>query len=237
MALFTFWSGDVYAATKSMTDISIQKEYDVAMLASLMNQDDRSIEARLKDGNEAWIVRFEGTPVSFGWVSRGRARIGELSKEIELPERNAYLWNFRTLEPYRGRGYYVHLLITILFAEEKTSDRMWIISAPENQSSFNGIIKAGFKPVGDIMFDYKNEVVLLATTVNERTQAGADLIQLPITTTEVRPCWKCASKTMKKEAACDCREKNLPCCCSNPNGRKDTQASGAHAPDRLRDIL
>jgi hypothetical protein len=164
--------------------------------------------------------------------------VGELSKEIKLPNGNAYLWNFRTLEPYRGRGYYVRLLNTILLEEEKTSDRMWIISAPENQSSFNGIIKAGFKPVGDIRFDYKNELVLLATTVNERTQAGADLIQVPITPTEGRPCWRCASKTMKKEASCNCPENNLPCCCSNNrNLIKETVPLVADTPDRLKDIL
>jgi GNAT superfamily N-acetyltransferase len=217
MALFTFWHGDDHTTLHRISNLTIKKEFDVATLASLMNIDEQNIERRFQEGNEAWLVKLEDKPVSFGWISRGKARIGELFKEIDVPKGNAYLWNFRTLEPYRGRGYYVQLLSTILAAEEKINKRIWIISAPENQSSYNGIMKVGFKPVGDIMFDYKNEVVLLAGAVNERTQAGADLLQLPITTNEVRPCWKCVSKAMKKEASCDCYENHVPCRCNNQN--------------------
>ncbi len=215
MALFTFWYGDDHESPGSMSNLLIQQEFDAATLASLMKLEEQTIEMRFKEGNEAWVVRLEDKPVSFGWLTRERARIGELSKEIEIPKGNAYLWNFRTLEPYRGRGYYVQLLNKILSAEEKISDRIWVISAPENQSSYNGIIKAGFKPVGDIMFDYKNDVVLQTSSVDERTLAGAELLHIPITTTTTRPCWRCASKAMKKEASCDCYENHLPCRCNN----------------------
>ena len=135
MALFTFWYGDDYATQKRTSNLTIQKDFDVATLASLMNLKEQNIETRFQEGNEAWVVRLEDKPVSFGWVSRGRVRIGELSKEIDVPKGNAYLWNFRTLEPYRGRGYYAQLLSTILESEENISERIWIISAPENQSS------------------------------------------------------------------------------------------------------
>lgn len=217
MALFTFWYGYDHTAPKRMNNLSIQKEFDVATLASLMQLEEQNIERRFQGGNEAWVVRLEDKPVSFGWLSRGRVRIGELSKEIEVPKGNAYLWNFRTLEPYRGRGFYAQLLSTILVEEEKISNRIWIISAPENQSSYNGIVKAGFQPVGDIMFDYKNEVVLLANSIDERTLAGADFIKVQITTSAVRPCWRCVSKAMNREASCDCYENNLPCRCNNQN--------------------
>jgi GNAT superfamily N-acetyltransferase len=217
MALFTLWHGDDYATPKRMGNLTIQKEFDVAALASLMNLDEHKIAKRFQEGNEAWVARLEDEPVSFGWVAHGRVRIGELSKEIEVPKRNSYLWNFRTLEAYRGQGYYAQLLSAILNEEKKINDRIWIISAPENQSSYNGIVKVGFQPVGEISFDYKNDVVLLADMVNERTQAGADLIQIPITTKEVRPCWRCVSQAMKKEASCDCKENHLPCRCNNQN--------------------
>lgn len=217
MALFTFWRGDYYTTPKENNNLLIRREFNVDTLVSLMNIDEQKIQNRFDEGNEAWVVRLDGTPVSFGWVGRNSVLIGELSKVINIPEGNAYLWNFRTLESYRGKGYYVQLLRTILETEERISERIWIISAPENQSSFNGIVKAGFLPVGDIMFDYKDDVVLRASSLNERTQAGADLIQIPISTTSVRPCWRCASKAMKKEASCDCSENNLPCRCSSGN--------------------
>ncbi len=222
MALFTLWHGDDYTTPNETSNLSIEKSFDVITQASLMNLDAENIERRFRDGNEAWVVKLEDTPVSFGWLSRRSVRIGELSKEIELPGGDAYLWNFRTLEPYRGRGYYVQLLRMIIDSEIKVSNRLWIISAPENKSSFNGIVKAGFKPVGDIMFDYKNEVVLLVNSVDERTLAGADLLQLPITTSSVRPCWRCASKAMKKEASCDCYQNHVPCRCNTQNVMPNT---------------
>ncbi len=222
MALFTIWYGDDFVAPKPMANLSIKREFNAATLASLMNQEEQNIKQRFQEGHEAWLVKLEDKPISFGWLSREQARIGELSKEINIPKANAYLWNFRTLEAYRGRGYYVQLLRTIIEAELKISSRLWIISAPENQSSFNGIVKAGFKPVGDIMFDYKNEVVLLVNSVDEKTLAGADLLQLPITTSSVRPCWRCASKAMKKEASCDCYESHMPCRCNTQNVMPNT---------------
>ncbi|WOK09283.1 hypothetical protein RT717_11600 [Imperialibacter roseus] len=215
MALFTFWRGDVHAAPGTTNNLSIQKEWDTTTLATLMKLEPQAIARRFQEGNEAWVVRLEAEHVSFGWLGRGRVRIGELSREVDVPQGNAYLWNFRTLEAYRGRGYYVQLLRTMVEAEAAISHRLWIISAPENQSSYNGIMKAGFQPVGDLMFDHKNEVVLQAGFVDERTQAGAELIQVPINATAVRPCWRCASKAMKKEAACDCYENQRPCCCNN----------------------
>lgn len=222
MALFTFWRGDDIRTPKRTNDISIQKEFNTSLLGRLMNQDEQRIERRFRDGNEAWVLSLEDMPISFGWVGRERARIGELSKEIEIPKGNSYLWNFRTLEPHRGRGYYVQLLTAILREEEEINDRIWIISAPENQSSFNGIVKTGFRSVGDIMFDYKNEVVLCVSSMDERTEAGAQLLNIAITTTAVRPCWRCASKAMNKEASCDCYENHLPCRCNSKNAATNT---------------
>lgn len=215
MALFTIWQGDPIMNLDATSQLTIAKEWDAPTLATLMNTHAEKIEQRFQENNEAWVARLSGLPVSFGWLGRERARIGELSKVVDLPKGNVYLWNFRTLEPYRGRGYYVQLLKAILSLEITVSDRIWIISAPENQSSYNGIIKAGFQPVGDLLFNYKNEVVLMADTLNTRTHAGADLLQIPISTTLVRPCWRCVSKAMNKEASCDCSDNNLPCRCKS----------------------
>ena len=217
MALFTFWRGDEYEVPGTASNVLIKTESDVTILSSLMKLDEQLIQKRFEEGNEAWVLQLDGIPASFGWVGRERVRIGELAKEVKISKGNVYLWNFRTLEAHRGKGYYVQLLRAILKSEEGKSQRVWIISAPENQSSYKGIVKAGFRPVGDIMFDYKNDVVLLAESVDERTQAGADFVQIPITTNDVRPCWRCASEAMKKEASCDCFERNLPCCCGNQN--------------------
>jgi hypothetical protein len=66
MALFTFWRGDEHAKAKSTEDISIQKDLDAATLASLMNQDEENVMRRLQEGSEAWVVRLNNKPVSFG---------------------------------------------------------------------------------------------------------------------------------------------------------------------------
>jgi hypothetical protein len=110
---------------------------------------------------------------------------------------------------------------------------MWIISAPENLSSYHVIVKVGFKPVGDIMFDHNNEVVLQTHSVDERAQAGSELIQIPITTASVRPFWRCASKAKKKAAACDCYENQLPCRCNNQNALANTTSIVHDLKDHL----
>lgn len=213
MALFTFWTGIDHTDMQRINGITIAKTTNIPLIASIMNTDKQKIQQRLDDGHQVWVATFGGTPVSFGWVSRGRVRIGELSKEVEIPASNAYLWNFRTLEYHRGLGYYPQLLHSILLDEQKSSDRIWIISAPENEASSRGIVKAGFQQVGELVFNYQNEVVLAVDHVDERVMAGANVMRVPITTSTTRPCWRCVSVTMNKDASCDCYDHGVPCRC------------------------
>jgi hypothetical protein len=96
------------------------------------------------------------------------APIGELRHQLILPPGNRYLWNFRTMAPFRGLGIYPVLLQQMIRCEGPGAKRFWIIHAPDNQSSRSGIRKAGFQYIGQL---YNNRS---GTTCIEDTPAAFD---------------------------------------------------------------
>jgi GNAT superfamily N-acetyltransferase len=68
----------------------------------------------LANDHLAFVGYINNQPAAFGWMARGKARIGELNHELILPIGNRYLWNFRTMEAYRGLGVYPALLQYII---------------------------------------------------------------------------------------------------------------------------
>ena len=213
MALFSFFNSDTLPENPPIQSTEVKKVFDIHMLTQLTNLIPDNIEKRFETGNEVWVLFYQGNPVSFGWLTRGIINIGELSKQLVLPDGDAYFWNFRTLEAHRGKGYYPHLLRAMIQHEIKISERLWIIAAPENKSSFNGIIKSGFSPVGVLAFNEQQGVVLSAFKNHERAIEGAKVFQVPLDSSNVRPCWTCYSNTMKITAACECKMHGFACTC------------------------
>lgn len=213
MALFSFFNSDTLPENPRIQGTKIKKVFDLETLTPLTSLTHENLEKRFETGNEAWVLFYQGIPVSFGWLTRGIINIGELSKNLVLPEGDAYFWNFRTLEPYRGRGFYPHLLREMIWHEVKISERLWIIAAPENRSSFNGIIKSGFSPVGVLAYNEQQGVVLSPFKNQERANEGAKVFQVPLDNGQVRPCWACYSNTMKITAGCECKKHGFACTC------------------------
>lgn len=217
MALFTFWNSDRLAEKTQIADTEIKKVFDIPLLSALTGLADAALENRFETGNEAWVLFHHGIPVSFGWISRGGITIGELAKELVLPQGDAYFWNFRTLEAHRGKGFYPQLLQSMIQNEIRISGRLWIIAAPENRSSFKGIVKAGFTPVGVLAYNDQQGIVLSAFRNDDRADAGAKVFEVPLDAGPVRPCWSCYSKTMKMSTAgCQCKQNGFACACGSP---------------------
>lgn len=217
MALFTFWDSDTLAEKTHIPDTLIKKVFDIPLLSDLTNLSHQALEKRFETGNEAWVLFHRSAPVSFGWISRGRISIGELAKDLVLPEGDAYFWNFRTLEAHRGKGFYPHLLQAMISNEIRVSARLWIIAAPENRSSFKGIVKSGFTPVGVLAYNDQQGIVLSAFRNHDRADAGAKTFDVPLDSGPVRPCWSCYSKTMKVSVAgCPCKQNGFTCSCGTP---------------------
>jgi GNAT superfamily N-acetyltransferase len=87
---------------------------------------------------------------AYGWVTLGPERAGELEREFNLEEDEAYLWDFATLPAWQGRGLYSALLSQIIrrLADEGVP-RIWIGASRLNRPSVRGMANAGFLPIID----------------------------------------------------------------------------------------
>ncbi len=91
---------------------------------------------------------------------------------------------------HRGLGIYPRLLQAILRAESVDAERFWIGYAPENHASRSGIQKAGFKDVVELSFDQTGRPALRPYDAAD-TPALSRLLDLPIATESLAPCWRC----------------------------------------------
>ena len=210
MAVATFWKGDTLPVLRNIPELKAEKSFNVPLLANIMGINKMEVERRFMEQNDAWILTFQTMPVAFGWVARAFAPVGELERFISVPGRQIYLWNFRTLTAWRGKGFYPLLLQSIIAHElKKDIDRIWILTAPENKASTNGVVKAGFTVVGNLAYDEQNSIVLVPTAEGVRVSAALALLNVPVAPIPTKPCWCCNSPHMRKakgECQCACNE-------------------------------
>jgi len=109
------------------------------------------VAPRFAHGDEffGWLVG--GRVVSFGWVTYQDRAIGP----IQLAEASgrAFLYNFHTLEGYRGQRLYPILLLAMRHVLSRAKVTEFVIDVDvRNTASARGIAKAGFVPVAQVTF-------------------------------------------------------------------------------------
>ena len=224
MALWTWWPGDPLPAFHASDDFTAHALTDGADLATLTGLERREVEARLDHGNRCYVARLGATAVAYGWVAAGEASIGELDVAFHLADADRYLWDFKTLPAWRGRGVYPRLLQSILRTEGLTGTRFWIINAPENRASASGIQKAGFRVVGDLAFARDGRAGLVPTADPDRAAIGAALLGVPLIQARasdgVSPCWCCVTQAWRAGGPAACWPaaalEATPCSCGRP---------------------
>jgi|GEM_PF-1079799 len=101
---------------------------------------------RLADGSSFWcLVNGSDEVVSTGWLT-GKQKFYISETDFGFDTHNssaALLYHFGTKEQHRGKGYYGVLLRTMV-SHAAEYDRFIIYTSPDNTSSHNGILKAGF---------------------------------------------------------------------------------------------
>ncbi len=206
MAIATFWKEDQLPILKEAEAVKARKTFEIPLLVCITGQTETEIERRFQTQNDAWILEYQQVPVAFGWVARSAAPIGELGQHVTVPEGQVYLWNFRTLPAWRGKGFYPLLLQAIMRQEiAGGTEKLWILTAPENIPSFKGVQKAGFSLVGELAYNEQNSVVLVPEEESDRVDAAAHFLNMPQVHTAVKPCWCCNSRHMRKaKGQCDC---------------------------------
>jgi hypothetical protein len=204
MSLYTFTTNNSLPFVTSPAGLQIKECYDAGMLAAMGGTTIEEVNKRLSNEHAAFVAFMNNVPAAFGWMARGKAFIGELSHEMVLPVGNRYLWNFRTMEPFRGMGIYPALLQYMIRFEQKKADRFWIIHAPENNSSLKGIHKAGFEFVGKL-YSHSGIATIESTAKSIFQEKLLAEMGIPISKEDPASCSNCSGPFLKKRSG--------QCCC------------------------
>lgn len=173
---YTWWAGDTLPPLPAWPGLVAAPAEDDAALAALAALDLAEVARRRREGNRPYLASVAGEPVACGWSTARRVEIGEIDLAFSLPPGGRYLWGFVTAEPWRGRGLYPRLLQAILRAETIPDARFWIGHTPDNHASARGILKAGFRRVGDVHFLQGGGFALFPAGPSARAAAGAALL-------------------------------------------------------------
>ena len=177
--MYSWWRGDPIPELSPLPGFRASRAGNPAILGRLFRADRQQVEARIRGGNVPYMAYIGGEPAAYGWSAWRRGRIGELGMEFNMPEDNRYLWDFLTVPHLRGRGIYPRLLQAILAMERGEAERFWIGHGPGNPESGRGIVRAGFRPVGEVRV-YSDQPVLVAYGDRIRAAAAASLLQIPL---------------------------------------------------------
>ncbi len=109
------------------------------------------VAPRLAHGDEffGWLV--DGRVVSFGWVTFQDRTVGPF--QLAEGSGRVFLYNFHTLEAYRGRRFYPALLLAMrhILGREKVTEFVIDVDV-RNAASARGIEKGGFVLVARVTF-------------------------------------------------------------------------------------
>ena len=205
MSLYTLTTNDTLPAVQLPAGLRMEECTNVDLLAVMGTTTVEEVIKRMANDHVAFVAYINHVPASFGWMARSKALIGELSHEMILPLGNRYLWNFRTMESFRGLGIYPALLQYIVRQEREKADCFWIIHAPENASSLKGIKKAGFHYVGKL-YSNKGTATIEDSFLTERSRTLLTEMDITISAEQPASCWNCSSPYLKK--------RKPECCCA-----------------------
>lgn len=184
MALGTWWRGDTLPELPALASFSIHIATDKKLLAQMNSTSTQEVDARIQNGNHAYIALIEDIPVAYGWVATQSAGVREIGLSFTLPQHNSYLWDFQTLPEWRGRGIYPHFLQAILRQELHDVERFWILYKPGEIAAEKSIRKAGFSFLGELVFTNSRVSGITLFDNSERAHIGASVLNLPVVAEE-----------------------------------------------------
>ena len=210
--LYAFTKKQELVGLAPLAGLEIRETDSPELMAALNLISREDALLRFSNNNKAFVAYWNGSPAAFGWMALGKARIGELNHEFVLPESHRYLWNFRTLAEFRGKGIYPRLLQHIMISELDSTECFWIMHAPENTASEIGIRKAGFELVSQVSVVEGGEVILKSSHPSFELQELMEYGDFINSLREQASCWNCSSPFLKNRSEkCCCAEKDLKC--------------------------
>ena len=180
MALGTWWRGDTLPELPALQSFSVHESTHKALIAKMNDISLLEVDARMQNGNSAYLAFIGETPVAYGWVATQRAGVREIQLSFTLPPHNHYLWDFQTLPEWRGRSIYPHFLQAILRQEMHLVERFWILYKPGETAAEKSIRKAGFLFLGELVLTQGHVSSITLFNNSERAHIGATLLNLPV---------------------------------------------------------
>jgi GNAT superfamily N-acetyltransferase len=180
MALGTWWHNDPLPELAPLPQFSARLSTDIQLITQLTGLLPQAVEQRFQTGNYIYLAYVGQTPTAYGWVALQEGHVREVQLFFKLPPGDSYLWDFKTLPPWRGRGIYAHLLQQIVQQESWRAERFWIMYQPDNHISERGIRKAGFRIVGDLIVVNGRAVGLELFEASEHAYAASQVLHLPL---------------------------------------------------------
>ena len=175
--LWAWWLGDLFGPVTSLEGLRISSTENTRELTQVFGYGIDELEKRFSSDHRAYAVSIDEKWVACGWSASGHTSFGVPEVCFTVPDGNSYLLDFITLPAWRGKGIYPWSLQAIISQELANTNRFWVIHEASNHASFRGIEKAGFSLVSEVCA-VAGGLSLLA--VSARTEAGADVLGLPI---------------------------------------------------------
>jgi GNAT superfamily N-acetyltransferase len=181
--LYAWWRGDALPTLAPLPGWAAQQSDDAELIAGLGGLEVGEVRARIGGLHRAYVAYLGDEAVGYGWSATVQASIGALGLTIAVPPANRWLWDFATLPAWRGRGVYPRLLQAIVTREavgDGAVERFWIGHDAPNTASARGLIKAGFRAVGDFCALPGGRLALVGRGAGERAGVGAALFGVPL---------------------------------------------------------
>ncbi len=177
--LHTWWRGDPLPAVVPPDNFTVHELEQPALLADVARLPVREILQRIQRNNRPYIGTVDGEPAAYGWSAAGPAEIDTVLR-FDVPDGERYLWDFVTLPQWRRMGIYPALLQEIVRRESPTVGRFWVGHDAGNMPSQRGILKAGFRPAGEMRMLPDSRLVFVAGGDAGRSSAGAAILGIPL---------------------------------------------------------
>lgn len=168
---YTWWQGDPVPALPPLEGWRAVPTNDVTLLGRLHGRDDVEMRERIAAGNQPYVAFLGDAPVAYGWSASKTCGIGDAGLSWTLGPQDRFLWDFATLNQWRGHGVYPRLLQAMLANELGTAQRFWIGHDADNIASRRGITKAGFTLVDTLVRSAHGQMLLRAEGDSGRGRA------------------------------------------------------------------
>jgi GNAT superfamily N-acetyltransferase len=125
-----------------------------ALVSAMDGVSSAGLIKRFENGRRCYIAQVEDQIAAYGWVSLDDEHIGELNLRIKLLPGEVYIWDCATIPAFRRKHLYSALLGYII--EELRAEglcRAWIGADMDNRPSQQGMARAGFHHVADLVVE------------------------------------------------------------------------------------